>query len=282
MSASQELNKARAAFMRRASAPSLPASALKLAYLIAFKHMDCRTESTWRVRQETLAADLNAEVRTVQNLLAILAPLGLMIEPGHGPGKTNTYRIVDPEKAKPVSPLKAKSNPRKGEIERREKAKPISPPLNKTLQSLSLPGEREEREVDLSGGVRLEAAPPPPVNEKKDKKDVDGEFREFWNPYPKHTGEDGARREFTRLVNEEGINSRDIIAGAKRYADERAGQSPRFTMAPVKWLRDGHWKDEPSSSNGVAVNGHAPRRSKTATAIDKILALAMQRQAEGD
>jgi hypothetical protein len=78
--------------MQRASAPGIPASALKLAYLIAFKYMNRDTRSTF-VGQDTLAADLDTTDRSVRNLLAILRPLGLAIEPGNGRGKASVYRI---------------------------------------------------------------------------------------------------------------------------------------------------------------------------------------------
>ena len=41
----KDFNKARASFMRRASAPHVSPFALKLAYLIAFKHMDSKTRT---------------------------------------------------------------------------------------------------------------------------------------------------------------------------------------------------------------------------------------------
>ena len=90
--------------MRRASVPDLPGNACKLAYLIAFRHMDCKTQSVWAVSQETLAAGLNVKIRTVQNLLGILVErCGLKIEVGRGSGKTSTYQIpieFEVEKAK--------------------------------------------------------------------------------------------------------------------------------------------------------------------------------------
>jgi hypothetical protein len=66
----REFAKARADFMSRVSAPDIPATALKLAYLIAFKYLNRHTGSTF-VAQETLAADLATSVRTVQRLLLV-------------------------------------------------------------------------------------------------------------------------------------------------------------------------------------------------------------------
>ena len=60
---------ARAQFMTRAAAPDVSANVLKLGYVIAYKHMNVESK-TAVVSQETLAADLNMTVRTIQSLLA--------------------------------------------------------------------------------------------------------------------------------------------------------------------------------------------------------------------
>ena len=98
-----EFNKLRAAFMHRASAPNIPHAVFKVAWLIAYRYMNRETR-TARPSQTTLAADLAVSIRTVQRLLDILQPLGLVIVPGHGPNRASTYWI-DPEKATPMSPI---------------------------------------------------------------------------------------------------------------------------------------------------------------------------------
>ena len=60
-----DLNKIRAAFMQRASAPNIPHAAFKLGWLIAYRYMN-RESGTAFVAQETLARDLNVTSRTVQ------------------------------------------------------------------------------------------------------------------------------------------------------------------------------------------------------------------------
>jgi hypothetical protein len=35
-----------------------------------------------------------------------------------------------------------------------------------------------------------------------------------------------------------------IIAGAQRYAGERAGQDPQFTAHPATWLYQERWLDD--------------------------------------
>jgi hypothetical protein len=111
------------------------------------------------------------------------------------------------------------------------------------------------------GGARLEAAPP--INEKKEKSG-DEWFGEFRRQYPKSEGEDGAREEFTKLIND-GVNPRTIIAAAMRFAAERIGQPERFTPLAANWLRKGHWKDPPRQINGNGQDPeHRPRRTGNA------------------
>ena len=90
-----ELNSIRTAFLQRVAAPSIPHAAFKLAWLLAFKYMNRETQ-TARPAQATLAHDLNVSIRTVQRLLDILEPLGLIIVPGDGRGLASTYYITSP------------------------------------------------------------------------------------------------------------------------------------------------------------------------------------------
>ena len=170
MSASKDFNKARALFMKRASAPELAPSVLKLAYLIAFTHMDSDKE-TARVGQKRLAADLKVTVRAVQKLTLTLRRFGLQVETGKGPEQANVYRIGSPPEAEnancssPIreenancsSPIEAENanwsdiKTRTGET---ENANYSSPLLNKTLQGESPRKKREVYSPQLSLRVR--------------------------------------------------------------------------------------------------------------------------------
>src|SRR5262245_43720724 len=150
-----EFNKARGDFMRRASAPNLTPYALKLAYLLCYKYMNRETRIA-RPAQDTLARDLNVSVRTVQRLLDILRPLGLVIVLGHGPNRASTYWI-EPEKATPVSPIGHENttpmspiHDRKGDNRRQrtrqpatEKATPVSPQPRRRTKKKNQEGESD-------------------------------------------------------------------------------------------------------------------------------------------
>jgi hypothetical protein len=111
-----DFNKTRALFMKAASTPELPANVCKLAYLIAFQHMDVRRQTAW-VGQDKLAAELGGiTVRAVQKLIARLRPLGLTVVTGKGPGQANVYGIEPKAKnANSSSPIRGseKANSRR-------------------------------------------------------------------------------------------------------------------------------------------------------------------------
>jgi hypothetical protein len=108
MSASKDFNKARALFMARVSAPEIPAMALKLAYVIAYKRMNTDTQVLF-IGQPELCREIGVkDPRTIRrDLLPILERCGLSIEPGLGRGHASAYRIVEgEEKGDPAPPFK--------------------------------------------------------------------------------------------------------------------------------------------------------------------------------
>jgi hypothetical protein len=163
----KSLNEVRAAFMQRIAAPSIPPHALKLAYLIAFKYLN---RQTWTARpaQDTLAADLNVSVRTVQRLLDILEPLGLTVVPGDGRGRASTYSI-DPERATRVSSFEAQKGDKKGRHPTTKKGDTGVAPTKKKNQEADqdrcfttvpdLPGERASPLAARAGEDDIPSAP---------------------------------------------------------------------------------------------------------------------------
>ena len=93
MSASKEFNNRRAQFMKLAAADDLPASLVKLAYLIAYKEIDLKTQTTRRTHA-TLATRMGVTPRTIQRLLAILTKrCGLVVQSGRGRHQMDAYWI---------------------------------------------------------------------------------------------------------------------------------------------------------------------------------------------
>ena len=89
----------------------------------------------------------------------------------------------------------------------------------------------------------------------------DEEFDEFWRAYPRRVAKAGARAKWDAVVKR-GIDPAMLLAGAQRYATERAGTDPRYTKHPTTWLNQGCWDDEPQPQLGLmrVVGGYEPYR----------------------
>ncbi|MBR0695137.1 helix-turn-helix domain-containing protein [Bradyrhizobium lablabi] len=85
--------------------------------------------------------------------------------------------------------------------------------------------------------------PPPP-----DLKSTTA-FAEFWAAYPLRKAKAAAERAFIAKIKR-GADPNAMIAGAKRYANERAGQDPKFTKHPATWINGECWLDDPSPGTG--------------------------------
>ena len=69
-------------------------------------------------------------------------------------------------------------------------------------------------------------------------------FDTFWQLYPRKVGKDDARKAF--IVAAKKTDPALIIAGASRYAaDPNLPTDKTYIPYPGKWLRGGHWDDEP-------------------------------------
>ncbi|UGX95794.1 helix-turn-helix domain-containing protein [Bradyrhizobium barranii subsp. barranii] len=311
MADTKTLNASRAAFMRRASAPDINALALKLAYLIAFKHMDTETGKTTLRSQETLARDLNVTVRTVQRLLDILIPLGLVIVPGHGPGRAATYWI-DPDKATPVSPINTTPvspiGGRKGDTRRpntrhltTKYTTPVSPPLKKNLQEDSPRKEDIYPAPGFASPDIGEDTTPKIENEKPcdddnvtrfSDADLAAAFAEFWSACLLKVAPVKTRRAHRIAVVKRGVAPARLTAAMKRHAAiqrdaaeraMRAGKEPPYIKHPANWIIDGCYDDEIASTAPPTIDEHGnviePPASSPPSTWDEIEANALAKDA---
>ncbi|MCJ2065036.1 helix-turn-helix domain-containing protein [Methylobacterium sp. J-088] len=102
-------------------------------------------------------------------------------------------------------------------------------------------GETPNSGKDTGKGNREESPPTPSA------------FDEWWETYPRRDGKIAARKAFDRALKDRAATVEELIAGARRYADSRAGQDPKFTKVPTTWLNGGHWADEPAPRHTVTV-----------------------------
>jgi hypothetical protein len=88
------------------------------------------------------------------------------------------------------------------------------------------------------------------------------EFEEFWRAYPRKVEKIKAQKLYIGIIKTGRASADDLLAGATRYAAERANEDPRFTKHPSTWLNSGCWADEPKSTSRFA----KPSRADSAIA----------------
>jgi hypothetical protein len=84
---------------------------------------------------------------------------------------------------------------------------------------------------------------PPAESTNQPEPEVAEAFGEFWRAYPRKAAKEAARRAFAAAIKR-GADPEILIAGARRYAIERAGEPARWTKHPATWLSGGCWEDE--------------------------------------
>jgi hypothetical protein len=233
MSASKDFNKARALFMARVSAPEIPAMALKLAYVIAYKRMNTDTQVLF-IGQPELCREIGVkDPRTIRrDLLPILERCGLSIEPGLGRGHASAYRIVEgEEKGDPAPPFKE------------EKGDPDAPFEGEKGD----PGARKRGiPVHVKGGS---TSPPSNEESKEDsKEDSLTAFERWWPHYPKKVANVAARKAYQQIIRKGTATEAELLAGVMRYAAERTGKEEHYTKHPAGWLNAERWNDAPAAS----------------------------------
>lgn len=114
--------------------------------------------------------------------------------------------------------------------------------------------EEEEREIEEEKNIRAVAVATRPV--------VDDPFEEFWKVYPKRDGANPktpARKKFIAAVKS-GTDAREIIAAAKRSADEARSKGQigtPYVPQAVTWLNQQRWGDY-GQPEPVSVRTHEP------------------------
>jgi hypothetical protein len=104
----------------------------------------------------------------------------------------------------------------------------------KTSDSQRAHARASESPPDSDSGVE---APRPARHQ------IEEAFGRFWAAYPRRVAKLAARKAFAAAIKQ-GADPEAVIAGATRYAAERANQPPRYTKHPATWLNGGCHEDE--------------------------------------
>jgi biotin operon repressor len=233
---------------------------------------------------ERLAQVLGISERSVFRRIAELEHAGrIAIDRQRGRGKLSNFHLVmaermtaassfsDPKKVTAASSFKAeKVTPvtKKGDSAVSEKVTPVG--SHKAFLKAKRKAEKSQTLApDLFSGKKdapARSKHAARIN-KQAKPDIDASFQEFWAAYPKRVAKEAARKAFAAALKG-GVEPEVLIAGAARYAAERAGQEARYTKHPATWLNGGCWADEPpgapvidQAGNVVAYEQPKPQQS---------------------
>jgi hypothetical protein len=229
----------RDAWVRAVLASDLPHRGVRLAIRIAM-HLHVET-GRCDPSITTLAAGTRFSERAVYRWVAVLERAGWIgIE--HTRGQTNRYALLTPDtsmaRVDDVTPDTLMAGvesvtPATGD------AAPLPPtapdPCQYTGSQKALNSEENSEE---------ESESPPSEN---------SQFERFWVAYPKRVARRVAAKAFAAALKRADVET--IIAGALRYATERASEDPKFTKHPSTWLNGDCWEDAPSRGNGVTIDG---------------------------
>jgi hypothetical protein len=69
-----------------------------------------------------------------------------------------------------------------------------------------------------------------------------GEWRQWWDAYPRHVAEDKAGEAYRKARTK--ASREELLAGAVRFRDD-PNREQAFTPHPTTWLNQGRWKDDP-------------------------------------
>lgn len=281
---------------------SLPASACRVAVAIAGYVNNARGGIAWPT-QERLAGDLKASVDTVRRAVNALVAAGhLTVEGGGRKGQAMTYRLANHpsnsarySEGEPSNSAAENLAEMQGTTSQNCHPKSFNEPnyLNPSISLSSIEEKSECRADDLFEEIKprgeIEIIAPNRAGKTKSTPArvtqlsgaADDAFAEFWRAYPRREAKAAAQKAFQAALKAGG-DAEAIIAGARRYANLRAGEPDpdarhRYTALPASWLRNERWLDEaPAPSGGLVLDGATgapipqpmPRPAGKAVAVD--------------
>ncbi len=111
---------------------------------------------------------------------------------------------------------------------------PYNPPTPENSEENSEERERDSAGESLSPAMDDQTAIHPGHRPKKEsarrkqkEAELDAEFEAFWAAYPRHKDKAAARKAYGKA--KAATSAEEILAGAHRYAEERAGEEEKYT-----------------------------------------------------
>ncbi|QIG50389.1 helix-turn-helix domain-containing protein [Nordella sp. HKS 07] len=226
----------------------LSASAVRLGVLLATRFLNRKYGYAFPA-QDTLAKILDINDRTIRRVASELVAAGYLISKQGGPGVSNRYRIIFPDRTitseMPPSPDKNARSDEKltGQICPTGWAKmPVLTGQKCPTNPMRVPFEEPSGEIAHPRERAADAA-------------LAQEFEAFMEAYPSgHGGNRQFAENCFKQKVKDGVDPAHIIAGAKCY--RASGEHPIY---PVKWLKQEGWLKEyrpaPKRSGGRSARG---------------------------
>ena len=209
----------------------------RLAYAIA-SYVNRATGDAWP-GQRRLAQECHVSERAIRDALILLrARNHLDVTPGTGRGITSRYRPTlwgGAEMRKLTSTIK----PQKAEPDFHDSS----------AEGGSSVPERWQKTTE-KGGSTLPTIPfieprEEPIDRKSLMTITKSDFETWWTAFPRKVAKTKAEKIYTGIIKSKRATADELLAGATRYAAERAGQDQTYTQHPATWLNSGCWLDEP-------------------------------------
>jgi hypothetical protein len=257
----------------------LTASAIRVAVILS-KFINRESGEAWP-SLKTLAAETRMPERTVGYAIKVLCEAGHLGKRRAGFGKSNRYvmtgnspqdggepsicsKATDCQNEERIPAMDCQNEPSIPATYCRSFWQPVADHSGNALPPIPL-----IETSDIETSELKDISPPSPSFgfAGKGRGGAEG-FERFYQVFPRKAGRGAARKAWEKAIK--AADPEAIIAGAERYAVERAGQEPRFTAHPSTWLNAERWTDEP------APNGEHGRwrsaKDRTGDAIHDTLA----------
>ncbi|MDJ0950940.1 MAG: hypothetical protein QNJ94_18670 [Alphaproteobacteria bacterium] len=128
------------------------------------------------------------------------------------------------------------------------------PPPKATRRALveAHPPEGSRREGSLSPPRTTSSSESRSIDDDSSKarrkSQVDADFEEFWNWYPRKVGKAPALQAYRTARRT--TSQQTLCEAVARYRAQVAGKEPQFILHPKTWLNQRRWEDEEAGSNG--------------------------------
>ena len=226
-----------------------------------------------------LAGLLGGSERDVQKLLAELESKWVFSRVGEENLPDDIRALVNP--AMPVEAIFSRRmvrDKRQEEIDSENGRKGGNPAVKAHAPKNGSLGLPLEATGGLTGGDKAQSQNPESEAERRsslrsDSRSKQGDdeppgFAEWYDAYPRKKARPHAAKAYAAALKR-GATPEILLAGARRYAEQRKHEDPRFTKHPATWLNADGWLDEEDkTSNGTGTHAVSGGTSKLGTILE--------------